>query len=90
MLFSSKTPFYHNFQVIFAAPSHQLNGLETQSFRFGRKNRPRVLDHSVFFEKTLDIFSKLWFNICITLADISSVTAWWRVGFLPTGKGLKA
>ncbi len=39
---------------------HQLNGLETQSFRFGRKNRPLGKDQSV--KKTLDFQSKLLYN----------------------------
>ena len=36
-----------------------------------------LLNESIafFFEKTLDIFSKMWFNSCITLADICSITA---------------
>ena len=36
-----------------------------------------LLNESIafFFEKTLDIFSKMWFNRCITLADICSITA---------------
>ena len=50
----------------------------------GCRHRPIVLDHSVFLKKTFDIFSKMWFNKCITLADIPSVTARLRVGFLPT------
>ena len=47
--------------VIKASPAiHQLNGLETQSFRFGRKNRPLGKDQSV--KKTLDFQSKLLYN----------------------------
>ena len=40
------------------------------------------------FSKTLDNLSKLWFNVCITLADTQSVTARLRV-CLPTLRGLK-
>ena len=66
----------------------KFHGLETQVFRLGRKNRPRVLGHSVFFEKTLDILIKLCFNIYITVADMNSVAAKQRV-CLPTVQGLK-
>ena len=43
------------------------NGLETPCFSGGRKIRPRVLGHSVFLKKTLDITVKIWFNRCIKL-----------------------
>ena len=41
-------------------------------------------------EKVFEILSKMSYNESITLADMNSVTAEWRVGFLPTVQGLKA
>lgn len=52
------------------------------------ENPPLCVRPKRFFRKTLDISSKLWFNRCITLADMNSVTARWRV-CLPTVQGLK-
>ena len=66
---------YTQYQLNSSTDFISLNGLETQSFRFGRKNRPLGKDQSV--QKTLDFWSEMLYNCSIIVeTDMFSVTAW--------------